>query len=244
MSAVYSVDINLVFDNKLDVIYATKKFVSGFNGVRFNAFEDMTLETMLWAIFPQDHLHVTSDTDTSFIASADFNASYGWEGVIQDWFSSIASSLAYGANISYETDDGWGKATVKNGVAYWKNSLGTEWFEDAEGNYTFEDPLHKAVSLVNDYIGKEFDSDPYNVSDDLSNIGLLYTFAGDDDQVDVQVTLDLDNLEMRYEVNGELRHTDKYNSLEQLITDELENLDFNDLYAYVVDFVTDEDYEI
>lgn len=244
MGAVYTVDINLAFDNKSDVKYATKKFVSEFNGVSFNAFKDMTLETTLWAIFPQDALHVTSNTDTSFIAYADFNASYGWAGVIQDWFSSIASTLSTGANISYEDDEGWGKAIVKNGVAYWENNLGTKWSMDNEGNTAFTDPLHEAVALVNDYIGAEFDSDPYNVSDDLSNIGLLYTFAGDDDQVEVQVTLDLDNLEMRYEVNGELRHTDKYSSLEQLITDELENLDFNDLYAYVVDFVTDEDYEI
>ena len=268
MGAVYDVELKLKYASEQSVIDATKAFVNANSGyVKFSDIDYSTMESAIQIILPRRGFHINSQANNYIDCNCGFDASYGWESVMQDWFNSLVADYAVQDNstITIYPDSGWETGVAKGGTAHWENDEGYTWGEGQDA-YPVQEPdrpvytkpekpvlvpmvvddqeLQEAINLINDYCEGEFDHIGIDENTNLADVGLMYSTAGDEDQVELQVTVDLDNLEMRYEVNGELRHTDKYSSLRQLITDELERLDFNDLYAYVVDFVTDEDFDI
>ena len=101
--------------------------------------------------------------------------------------------------------------------------------EEAEKERTLE----KAKKLINDFCDKEYGSTgDFN---DLHNVSLAYTTLTDD-ELPIQVTADLVDFKITFELNGEKYNEEKYNSLEDLIDYELSNLDFDEL-VYVPDRV-------
>lgn len=104
--------------------------------------------------------------------------------------------------------------------------------------------LQYAIDLINEYIWREYgeDEEELTINDDLTDIGLMYTEDGEENQVPLQVSVNLKDPTMYVYVFDELRHTDKYSSLKELIDTDLENLYFDDLYSYARSFATEEDY--
>lgn len=111
-----------------------------------------------------------------------------------------------------------------------------------------EDKLQEALQLINDYCNGEYlapdDEELYDVGKDadLSDIGIMYTTAGDSNEVSLKISADLENCTMDYYINGELRHTDKFKDLQDFIDRALSSLDFDSLYSTALDYVTDSDY--
>ena len=91
--------------------------------------------------------------------------------------------------------------------------------------------LEKAKKLINDYCIAEFDHEAE--FSDLYNVGLAYTTLTDD-EIPVQVSVDLKNNVFKRFLDSYLFELKQYNSLEELINEELEWLDFSDL-VYVPD---------
>ena len=101
--------------------------------------------------------------------------------------------------------------------------------EEAEKERTLE----KAKKLINDFCDREYSST--GDFSDLHNVSLAYTTLTDD-ELPIQVTADLVDFKITFELNGEKYNEEKYNSLEDLIDYELSNLDFDEL-VYVPDRV-------
>ena len=95
--------------------------------------------------------------------------------------------------------------------------------------------LERAMRLINNFCEKEYGSTG-NFSD-LHNVSLAHTTVTDD-ELPVQVTADLVDFKIVFELNGEKYNEEQYKSLEELIEYELSNLDFNEL-VYVPDDVID-----
>ena len=93
----------------------------------------------------------------------------------------------------------------------------------------------RARGLISDFCRSEYGSEA-----DFSNpakIGVAYTTVTDD-EIPVQVNIDLVNFRLERYLDDEHLETRQYGSLQELIANELENLDFSDLIH-----VSDEDVE-
>lgn len=93
---------------------------------------------------------------------------------------------------------------------------------------TFENPLDKAKYLINDFCEAEY-REGADFSN-LHNVGLAFTTLTDDD-LPIQVTADLIDYKITYEFDGEVYHTEQYDSIEQMIENGLTGLDFSDLVS-------------
>ena len=95
-----------------------------------------------------------------------------------------------------------------------------------------EDALaEQAKGLINDFCRSEYGNDAD--FSDLTKIGVAYTTVTDD-EIPVQVNIDLVNYRLERYLNEEHLETRQYGSMQEFITNELENLDFSDL-IYVPD---------
>ena len=95
--------------------------------------------------------------------------------------------------------------------------------------------MERAKGLISDFCRSEYGSEA-----DFSNpakIGVAYTTITDD-EIPVQVNIDLVNFRLERYLDDAHLETRQYGSLQELITNELENLDFSDLIH-----VSDEDVE-
>ena len=95
--------------------------------------------------------------------------------------------------------------------------------------------LERARGLISDFCRNEYGSEAD--FSDPAKIGVAYTTVTDDD-IPVQVNIDLENYRLERYLNDEHLETRQYGSLQELIANELENLDFSDLIH-----VSDEDVE-
>ena len=93
----------------------------------------------------------------------------------------------------------------------------------------------RAKGLISDFCRSEYGSDAD--FSDPAKIGVAYTTVTDD-EIPVQVNIDLVNYRLERYLDDEHLETRQYASLQELITNELENLDFSDLIH-----VSDEDVE-
>ena len=95
--------------------------------------------------------------------------------------------------------------------------------------------LERAKGLISDFCRSEYGSEAD--FSDPEKIGIAYTTVTDD-EIPVQVNIDLVNYRLERYLDDEHLETRQYGSLQELITNELENLDFSDLIH-----VSDEDVE-
>ncbi|MFQ9831060.1 MAG: SNF2-related protein [Oscillospiraceae bacterium] len=93
----------------------------------------------------------------------------------------------------------------------------------------------RAKGLISDFCRSEYGSEAD--FSDPAKIGVAYTNVTDD-EIPVQVNIDLVNFRLERYLDDEHLETRQYGSLQELITNELENLDFSDLIH-----VSDEDVE-
>ena len=93
----------------------------------------------------------------------------------------------------------------------------------------------RAKGLISDFCRSEYGSEAD--FSDPAKIGVAYTTVTDD-EIPVQVNIDLVNFRLERYLDDEHLETCQYGSLQELITNELENLDFSDLIH-----VSDEDVE-
>ena len=95
--------------------------------------------------------------------------------------------------------------------------------------------LERAKGLISDFCRSEYGSEVD--FGDPAKVGVAYTTVTDD-EIPVQVNIDLVNFRLERYLDGEHLETRRYASLQELISNELENLDFSDLIH-----VSDEDVE-
>ena len=95
--------------------------------------------------------------------------------------------------------------------------------------------LERAKGLISDFCQSEYGSEAD--FSDPAKVGVAYTTVTDD-EIPIQVNIDLVNYRLERYLDGEHLETRQYGSLQELIANELENLDFRDLIH-----VSDEDVE-
>ena len=95
--------------------------------------------------------------------------------------------------------------------------------------------LERAKGLISDFCRSEYGSE--TDFSDPTKIGVAYTTVTDD-EIPLQVNIDLVNYRLERYLDDEHLETRQYGSLQELISNELENLDFSDLIH-----VSDEDVE-
>ena len=95
--------------------------------------------------------------------------------------------------------------------------------------------LERAKGLISDFCRSEYGSEAD--FSDPAKIGVAYTTVTDD-EIPIQVNIDLVNYRLERYLDDEHLETRPYGSLQEIITNELENLDFSDLVH-----VSDEDVE-
>ena len=95
--------------------------------------------------------------------------------------------------------------------------------------------IERAKGLISDFCRSEYGSEAD--FSDPAKIGVAYTTITDD-EIPVQVNIDLVNFRLERYLDDEHLETRQYSSLQELISNELENLDFSDLIH-----VSDEDVE-
>ena len=95
--------------------------------------------------------------------------------------------------------------------------------------------LERAKGLISDFCRSEYGSEAD--FSDPTKIGVAYTTVTDD-EIPLQVNIDLVNYRLERYLDDEHLETRQYASLQELISNELENLDFSDLIH-----VSDEDVE-
>ena len=95
--------------------------------------------------------------------------------------------------------------------------------------------LERAKGLISDFCQSEYGSEAD--FSDPAKIGVAYTTVTDE-EIPVQVNIDLVNYRLERYLDDEHLETRQYGSLQELISNELENLDFSDLIH-----VSDEDVE-
>ena len=93
----------------------------------------------------------------------------------------------------------------------------------------------QAKSLINDFCQSEYGDDAD--FSDLTKIGVAYTTVTDD-EISIQVNIDLVNYRLERYLDDEHLETRQYGSMQELIVNELESLDFSDLV-----YVSDEEVE-
>ena len=93
----------------------------------------------------------------------------------------------------------------------------------------------RAKGLISDFCRSEYGSEAD--FSDPAKVGVAYTTVTDD-EIPIQVNIDLVNFRLERYLDDEHLETRQYASLQELITNELENLDFSDLIH-----VSDEDME-
>ena len=95
--------------------------------------------------------------------------------------------------------------------------------------------LERAKGLISDFCRSEYGSEAD--FSDPTKIGVAYTTVTDD-EIPIQVNIDLVNFRLERYLDDKHLETRQYGSLQELITNELENLDFSNLIH-----VSDEDVE-
>ena len=93
--------------------------------------------------------------------------------------------------------------------------------------------MERAKGLISDFCRSEYGSEAD--FSDPAKIGVAYTTVTDD-EIPIQVNIDLVNFRLERYLNDEHLETRQYGSLQELISNELESLDFSDLIH-----VSDED---
>ena len=99
-------------------------------------------------------------------------------------------------------------------------------------NGATELPIDTAKRLISEYIEQEYNSEAD--FSDISSINIAYTSIVEidnvplNDELELQVSVDLENYAINSYIDGDLVHSEKYDSIEAMLP-ALNNLDFNEL---------------
>ena len=88
--------------------------------------------------------------------------------------------------------------------------------------------LERAKTLIDEFCAYEYASQAD--FSDLSRVNIAYTTVGDED-IPLQVHVDLEGYKIERELDGKHLDVRQYSSLQELIENELEGLDFQELVA-------------
>lgn len=261
MGAVYDITLKIKFNNEQDVIDATRSFVDANSDyARFSDVDYSSIISAIQIILPKRGFYLREQTDNYIDCNCGFDASYGWESVMQDWFNYLVETSAVldHSTIAIYPDSGWEKGVAESGTVHWVSDEGFKWGAGANPYeveiperpaypvderpepvpMTVDDPeLQRAIDCINEYCEDEFGHIGVEVDDDLSDLGLLYTFAGENDEWDCQVSADLINNKILYYINGDLKGEDTYSSLSDMIDNALVDLNWDDLYSNCCDYI-------
>lgn len=248
MGAVYSIEGNLRYKSETDIVNATKEYINQTTNAKFSDTEFSNIYGALAVMFTKN-VHTgskSSDTYSDTISFyADFNASYGWESVMTGWFDFIAPYLENASILRIAPDTGSYYGEVRDGKVVWSDlddededdeDEDDEYDdyddedEDATPGMQVDDPeLQKAIDYINEFTEDEYGDIAINEGDDLSDIGIMFTYAGDEDEYVTEVSVDLINYTISYFVNGEMVDQDKFSSISEM-NDTLNILSFDWLY--------------
>src|SRR5699024_6342886 len=95
-------------------------------------------------------------------------------------------------------------------------------------NIVLDEQLDRAKTLIDDFCTYDYAS--HADFSDLSRVNIAYTTVGDED-IPLQVHVDLEGYKIERELDGRPLDTRQYSSLQELIENELEGLDFQELVA-------------
>ena len=95
-------------------------------------------------------------------------------------------------------------------------------------NIVLDAQLDRAKTLIDEFCAYEYASQAD--FSDLSRVNIAYTTVGDED-IPLQVHVDLEGYKIERELDGRPLDTRQYGSLQELIENELEGLDFQELAA-------------
>ena len=99
---------------------------------------------------------------------------------------------------------------------------------ESRANALQTDQLDRAKTLIDEFCAYEYASQAD--FSDLSRVNIAYTTVGDED-IPLQVHVDLEGYKIERELDGKPLDTRQYSSLQELIENELEGLDFQELVA-------------
>lgn len=89
--------------------------------------------------------------------------------------------------------------------------------------------LQEAKDIINQFVKDEYLNDDGADFTDLTNVNVAYTNLGDNEEHEVQVSVDLINFSVNKYYDGRLAESSQYESIDDLITSELEGMSFDDL---------------
>ena len=89
--------------------------------------------------------------------------------------------------------------------------------------------FNEAKELINNFVNKEYERDDGADFSDLTNINVAYTNLGDNEEHEVQASVDLVHFAVNKYYDGKLAEHSEYKSLDELIQFELEGLSYDDL---------------
>lgn len=89
--------------------------------------------------------------------------------------------------------------------------------------------IKKAKELINDFVNKEYEHTDGADFSNLTNVNVAYTNLGDNEEHEVQASVDLVHFAVNKYYDGKLAECSEYKSLDELIEFELEGLSYDDL---------------
>lgn len=253
MGAVYNVELKLSYASEQEVIAATEAYVNTNPvGARFSDVDYSSIVSAIQILLPKRGFQATSQTDNSIECDCGFDASYGWFSVMCEWFKAIAPVVDDGSTIKIWPDSGYTVGVVTGDTVEWNSNeddtVPYDYYDEDDDSdaerVSVDDPtLQNAIDLIDEFSLEEYGDLGVSSEDDLSEIGLMFSQAGGDNEVDLWVAVNLISPAINYYVDGELRHTDTYATLQDLIDTELSVLSFDDLYHACAEYTEIDDYD-
>lgn len=251
MGAVYSVSLDLTFSAPGYVISATHSFVDNYGSrAVFSNVDYSSIRKAVEIILPERGMIVKEDSIGRFVCECDFEASYGWESVMTDWFNYIsqAQAICNDSSIKIWPDEGWILGVTYNSGVRWKTDNDSEWYRTASGvtvppveavetrKYISDDPeIQHVLDVINEYLIDEFGV-VVEDSDGLTDIGLMYTTAGDNNEYELQVSANILEPSVSYYIDGELVNKLDFFDAEAL-AEYISDMNFDSYYNACVNLI-------
>lgn len=127
MGAVYSVTMKVKLTDEKAVISALNHKIANSTGVNYSlekcesiGVNTITFDNLMKILLAEHQCRVDIEQDGDFtIYRNGFNASYGWEGVMIEWFEVMTPFLADGSELLIYPDYDYDKLVIENGECVW-----------------------------------------------------------------------------------------------------------------------------
>ena len=93
--------------------------------------------------------------------------------------------------------------------------------------------INRVQELISDYMKTEFGTEDFELPEDLSEINIAYTTT-EDEKHEITADLNLIDFRIQTKVDGQVVHTEQYDSLQDIVENGLSGMKFND-FVYVSD---------